>query len=56
MSETLKRIEQLLLEAQARRTWGTIEVSLRDGQAVMLRQMTQTKLEEDKYPNGAYRR
>jgi hypothetical protein len=50
MPETLRKLQTMLQEAKERRIWGSIEISLRDGQAVLLRQMTQTKLDEEQKP------
>lgn len=51
MSQTLKKIEEMLQQAADRRTWGTIEVDLKDGRVYLLRQTTQTKIDED-YPRA----
>lgn len=55
MTEALKKVEQMLQDARAKRTWGTIEISLKDGHAYLLKQTTQTKIEEES-PSSAYRK
>jgi hypothetical protein len=50
MTETIKKLQTMLQEAQARRSWGTIEVDLKDGVPYLLRQTIQTKIEET-HPN-----
>lgn len=47
MSQTLRKLEQMLLEAQQRRSWGSIEIDLKDGRVFLMRQTTQIKPEED---------
>jgi hypothetical protein len=56
VKDVIQKLQKMLQEAEARRTWGNIEISLRDGQAVLLRQMTQFKLEEEQSPNAYYRK
>lgn len=55
MSQTLKKVEQLLQEAAAKRSWGSIEIDLKDGRVYLLRQTTQIKPEGEDYPRVEFR-
>ncbi len=47
MPETVsKKLERMLQEAQERRTWGRIEIDLKDGRVILLRQTAQFKPED----------
>lgn len=52
-SKVLKKIEAMLADAAAQRTWGEIQIDLKDGKAILIRQIIQTKIHED-YPNGSH--
>jgi hypothetical protein len=45
----------MLTEAAARRTWGGIEIELKDGKPTVIRQTIQTKADEDT-PNATNRK
>ncbi|MGA7766018.1 MAG: hypothetical protein WCA27_07300 [Candidatus Sulfotelmatobacter sp.] len=51
-SKALKKIEGMLAEAAARRTWGEIQIDLKDGKAILIRQIIQTKINEE-YPGAS---
>ena len=48
-SQALKKLERMLLEAAEKRSWGSIEIDLKEGRVYLLRQTVQIKPEED-YP------
>lgn len=48
-SKVLKKIEAMLVEASAQRTWGEIQIDLKDGKPILIRQTVQMKVQED-YP------
>ena len=50
-NKVLKKLEALLNEAAAQRTWGEIQIDLKDGKPILIRQTVQMKLHED-YPSG----
>jgi hypothetical protein len=50
MPETIKRLEKMLQEAKEKRSWGSIEIDLKDGRVYLLRQTVQIKPDED-YPS-----
>jgi len=52
MQKLLKKIETMLTEAAATRTWGEIQIDLKDGKPILIRQTVQIKINEE-YP-GAY--
>jgi hypothetical protein len=43
----MKKLDELLAEARAKRSWGEITIVLKDGKPVLLRQTTQEKVEEE---------
>ena len=43
----LKQIEKMLAEARAKRTWGEITITLKEGKPVLIRQMIQHKIEDN---------
>lgn len=49
-SKVLKKIEAMLVEASAQRTWGEIQIDLKDGKPILIRQTVQMKVQED-YPS-----
>lgn len=51
-NKVLKKLEALLNEAAAQRTWGEIQIDLKDGKPILIRQTVQMKLHED-YPSGS---
>jgi len=52
MPETLKRIEQLLNEARAKRSWGSVSIEFKDGRPVLIKQQLQMKPPQvEEYPN-----
>lgn len=51
-SKLLKKIEAMLTEASARRTWGEIQIDLKGGKPILIRQTVQLKVQED-YPVSA---
>ena len=51
MQKALKKVEAMLQEAATRRTWGQIEIHLKDGHPILLRQTIQSKFED--YPDAA---
>ena len=51
-NKVLKKLEALLNEAAAKRTWGEIQIDLKDGKPILIRQTVQMKLHED-YPSGS---
>jgi hypothetical protein len=50
-SKLLKKLEALLAEAAAKRTWGEIQIDLKDGRPILMRTITQQKLDEE-HPDG----
>lgn len=52
-SKLLKKIEAILVEAAVQKTWGDIQIDLKDGKPILIRQTIQTKIHED-YPSGSY--
>ncbi len=42
--EALKKVEQMLAEFAKNNSWGTIEIEIRDGEPVLVRQSTTEKL------------
>jgi hypothetical protein len=46
---TIQKLEALLAEAAEKRTWGAIEIQLKQGIPILVRTTTQEKLED--YPN-----
>jgi len=46
---TIQKLEALLAEAAKKRTWGAIEIQLKQGPPILVRTTTQEKLED--YPN-----
>jgi len=44
---SLKQIEKMLAEARAKRTWGEITITLKEGKPVLIRQMIQHKTEDN---------
>jgi len=51
-SKLLKKIEAMLVEASAQKTWGEIQIDLKDGKPILIRQTVQMKVHED-YPSGS---
>jgi hypothetical protein len=51
-NKLMKKIEAMLADAAQQKTWGCIEIDLKDGRPILLRQTTQTKINED-FPNGS---
>jgi hypothetical protein len=49
-SKVLKKIEAMLAEAAAQRMWGDIQIDLKDGRPILIRQTVQTRIHED-YPS-----
>ena len=47
MHKLLKKIEAMLIEAAAQRTWGDIHIDLKDGRPILMRYTVQTKIDED---------
>jgi len=45
---SVKQIEKMLAEARAKRSWGEITITLKDGKPALIRQMIQHKIED--YP------
>jgi hypothetical protein len=43
----ITQIEQMLADSASSRTWGTIEIDIRDGRATLIRQTTQYKVEDN---------
>jgi len=52
MTQTLKKVEQLLREAADKRSWGSIEIDLKDGRVFLLRQTTQIKPTDEDFPRA----
>jgi len=46
----LKQIERMLAEARAKRSWGEITITLKEGKPVLIRQMIQHKIEDNPAP------
>ena len=44
--DTLKQIEKMLAEARAKRSWGEISITIKDGKPVLIRQTIQHKAED----------
>jgi hypothetical protein len=44
----MKKLDEMLAEAQAKRTWGEIIITLKDGKPILLKQTIQEKVED--YP------
>lgn len=55
-TSTLTKLERMLSEAAARRTWGGIEIELKDGQPTIIRQTIQTKAADEDTPNANTRK
>lgn len=51
MNKVLVKIEAMLTEAAAQRMWGEIQIDLKDGKPILIRQTIQTKIHEE-CPNG----
>jgi hypothetical protein len=49
----LKKLETMLVDAAAQKTWGDIQIDLKDGRPILIRQTIQTKIHEE-CPNGSY--
>jgi hypothetical protein len=45
---TMKKIDEMLAEAQSRRSWGEIVITLKDGKPILLKQTIQERVED--YP------
>ena len=50
------QIEDMLRDAKAKRTWGSIEIDVKDGRPVLVRQTVQSKVEDEEYPDGNCRK
>jgi hypothetical protein len=48
---TIQKLAALLAEAAEKRTWGAIEIQLKQGIPILVRTTTQEKLED--YPNDS---
>jgi hypothetical protein len=48
---TIQKLQALLAEAAEKRTWGAIEIQLKQGVPILVKTTTQTKLED--YPSEA---
>jgi hypothetical protein len=46
---TIQKLQALLAEAAEKRTWGAIEIQLKQGVPILVKTTTQTKLED--YPS-----
>jgi hypothetical protein len=51
MNRTIKNLEAMLREAEAHKEWGVIEVTLKDGEAILIKKTVQYLAHED-YPRG----
>jgi hypothetical protein len=45
---TMKKLDEMLVQAQAKRSWGEIIITLKDGKPILLKQTIQEKIED--YP------
>lgn len=50
-SKVLKKIEVMLLDAASQRTWGDIQIDLKEGKPILIRQTVQVKIHEE-YPGA----
>jgi hypothetical protein len=53
MHKLLKKIEAMLIEAAAHRTWGDIHIDLKDGRPILIRETKQTKINNEDYPDAS---
>jgi len=53
--KTLSQIEKMLQEAANKRSWGEIQVEIKDGKPTVIRQTIQTKADEES-PNATNRK
>jgi uncharacterized radical SAM superfamily Fe-S cluster-containing enzyme len=56
MSQVLKQIEQMLAEAQRKRSWGSVEVDFKDGEPYLVRQTIQSKPKPEDLPYETLRK
>ena len=57
MNKSLEQqLETLFREARTKRTWGSIEIDLKDGKPLLIRQTIQSKIEDEEYPDACHGR
>jgi hypothetical protein len=56
MSDTLRKVEQILREAEQKRSWGSVEIDLKDGRVYLIRQTVQIKPEDSPVYARKYQR
>ena len=52
----MKQIEKMLAEARAKRSWGEITITLKEGNATLIRQTIQHKVEDSPAHHEQYPR
>jgi uncharacterized radical SAM superfamily Fe-S cluster-containing enzyme len=52
MNKTLlAQLESMLSDAKSKRTWGSIEIEVKDGRPTIVRQTIQSKVTDEEFPN-----
>ena len=54
-SKQLRRLEAILVEATAKRTWGEIQIDLKDGKPILMRTTIQAKIFDEDRPDASKR-
>ncbi|WP_263373914.1 hypothetical protein [Granulicella aggregans] len=52
-TKIIQQIETLLTDAEKSRSWGNVEIDIRDGKAVLIRTTRQIKIQDEDTPANA---